>query len=106
MMGPTLAVTSVAEVEEKISAGDSAEAAAGELLRMRQSQASLVAAASQTSEPGSDVGTVVSKAKRAASSLWLILHAQVSSVIACTFRAEVCCVRMSTVVEAFVYGCC
>lgn len=52
--------------------GDSAAEAAGELLRMRQSQA----AASRESA-GSDVGTVVSKAKRAASSLWLILHAQV-----------------------------
>ncbi len=53
--------------------GDSAAEAAGELLRMRQSQA----AASKDAAAGSDVGTVVSKAKRAASSLWLLLHAQV-----------------------------
>lgn len=59
------------EVEGK---GDGAAEAAGELLRMRQSQASAAR------EAGSDVGTVVSKAKRAASSLWLLLHAQVSIV--------------------------
>ena len=76
MMAPTLAVTNVAKVEGKISASDAAEAA-GELLRMRQSQASMAA------DSGTDVGTVVSKAKRAASSLWLLLHAQVSLVAVC-----------------------
>lgn len=69
-MMETLVTTT--KVEGKVSAEDAA-AAAGELLRMRQSQAS----ASAARDSGSDVGAVVSKAKRAASSLWLLLHAQV-----------------------------
>lgn len=70
--------------------GDSAAEAAGELLRMRQSQAS----AARMDSGGSDVGTVVSKAKRAASSLWLILHAQVSSFLSTerdAFLLQQCC---------------
>jgi hypothetical protein len=70
---------------KKVSASDAAEAA-GELLRMRQASAETYqstdgASFSSSSSPlqGTDVGTVVSKAKRAASSLWLILHAQVST---------------------------
>lgn len=63
--------TLVATTKVEGKGSDTAEAA-GELLRMRQSQATAAR------EAGTDVGTVVSKAKRAASSLWLILHAQVS----------------------------
>ena len=69
---------------KKVNASDAAEAA-GELLRMRQSspetyQSTDGASSSSSSSPPqeTDVGTVVSKAKRAALSLWLILHAQVS----------------------------
>lgn len=72
---------------------DSAAQAAGELLRMRQSQAT---------EAGSDVGTVVSKAKRAASSLWLLLHAQVSTLGNCVVPE---CLMLSTGVACVLCPC-
>jgi hypothetical protein len=82
-MAASVVVQSVAKAEEKQTSSSDAAEAAGELLRMRQAPAgtyqSTNEASSSTSSPGTDVGKVVTKAKRAASSLWLILHAQVST---------------------------
>jgi hypothetical protein len=81
----SVVVQSVAKVEEKKTSSSDAAEAAGELLRMRQAPTGTYQSkdgqSSSSTSPVTDVGTVVSKAKRAASSLWLILHAQVSTVL-------------------------
>lgn len=93
-MTAPVVLRSITKVDEMVSVSDAAEAA-GELLRMRQSPAGAATYPGQDgdSSPPSlkrqpqsgpqdtNVGTVVSKAKRAASSLWLLLHAQVNQSV-------------------------